>query len=272
MSLLLLFSLLAPLLEGPAATRPSAASVAAILLDDKGNPHDRNAVINENLDRAGEVIAEMAKGLGDDATEEYRRIPWIWRVAVNVGKRNDPSQLREVLRVSLPLERDRLRDWQAVVIGGGVINGITIAGDWPGPRVERLLADEPELLKRWKGSLQKSVALADDVKVTRGTRYDAIRMLALLGWDASGPQLRNYLKKGTHAELQMGAVSGCGDIDDPRAAEALIEALPTLDPKNVRLAVNALHRTAERKHLLEKAVAEGRIPAALAKEAGEGDR
>ena len=86
-------------------------------------------------------------------------------------------------------------------------------------------------------------------------------MIPLLGWDASGAQLRNYLKKGTHAELQSGAVSGCGDIDDLRAAEALIEAIPTLDSQNVRLSVNAMKRTTERKQLLDKAIADRRVSA-----------
>jgi hypothetical protein len=59
----------------------------------------------------------------------------------------------------------------------------------------------------------------------------------------------------------MGAVSGCGDIDDSRAAEALIEALPNLDQKNLRLAVNALKRTSDRKQLLDQAIAAGRVSA-----------
>ena len=241
----------------------SIASVAALLLDDKQTADARNAAIEKNADRAGVLIAEMAKGLEDDAAEEYRRIPWIWRVAVAAGKRNDISQLRSVLVHSLPGEREKLRDWQAVVIGGGVINGITLAGDWPGPRIEKIVGADEALKRRWASALEKSAALADDEQVNRGTRYDALRMIALLGWESSGAKLRNYLRKGTHPELQMGAVSGCGDIDDPRAAKTLLEALPTLDSKNVRLAVNAMKRTAERKQLLDEAVADGRVSAEL---------
>jgi hypothetical protein len=244
-----------------AADRPSIQSAAASLLDDKQSSDDRNAIIEANPDRAGELIAEMTKGLGDNPKEEYRRIPWIWRVAVAAGKRNDADQLRSVIQVSLPQPNDRLRDWQAVVIGGGVINGITLAGQWPGPRIDQIIGDDAALKQRWKSAIQQAASLADDEKVTRGTRYDALRMIPLLGWDAAESQLRNYLKKGTHAELQQGALSGCGDIDDPRAAQLLIEALPGLDPKNVRLAVNALKRTAERKHLLDEAIAAGRVSA-----------
>jgi hypothetical protein len=244
-----------------AAAPPSAQSAAAVLLDDKQPSAERNAVIEANSDRPGELIAAMTKGLAGDPVEEYRRIPWIWRVAVAAGKRNETEPLRDVLRVSLPAGNEALRDWQAVVIGGGVINGITLAGEWPGPRIAEILGDDDALKQRWKSALQQAAPLADNEKVNRGTRYDALRMIPLLGWEASGAKLQNYLRKGTHAELQMGAVSGCGDIDDPRAAQALIEALPGLDAKNLRLAVNALKRTAGRKHLLDQAVAAGRISA-----------
>jgi len=244
-----------------AVERPSIPATAAILLDDNRSAADRNAAIEANPDRAAELIAEMVKGLGDDSADEYRRIPWIWRVADAAGRRNDIGQLRDLLRVSLPEEGHRLRDWQAVVIGGGIINGITLAGDWPARRIDRILGDDSSLKRRWKSALVQAAPLADDEMLTRGTRYDALRMIPLLGWDASGSKLRNYLRRGTHAELQMGAVSGCGDIDDPRAAQSLIEALPGLDPKNVRLAVNALKRTAERKHLLDEAIAAGRVSA-----------
>jgi hypothetical protein len=245
----------------PGTERPTIQSAAAILLDDQQSADARNAVIDGNADRAGELIAEMAKGLGDDSAEEYRRIPWIWRVAVAAGKRNDADQLKGVIRASLPDAGEPLRDWQAVVIGGGVINGITLAGDWPGPRIDQIIGDDTALKQRWKKALQQAGALADDQKVTRGTRYDALRMIPLLGWDASGAKLRNYLKKGTHPELQQGAISGCGDIDDPRAARALVDALPDLDPKNIRLAVNALKRTSERKQLLDEAIARGSVSA-----------
>lgn len=248
-----------------AADRPSVAAAAAVMLDDKQTADARNAVIAANVDRPGELIAEMAKGLGDDSVEEYRRIPWIWRVAIAAGKRNDAVQLKAVLEASLPAAEAPLRDWQAVVIGGGVINGITQAGAWPKSRIEQLIADDDGLKRRWNWALEKSVALTNDAKVNHGTRYDALRIIPMLGWERSGPQLRNYLGKETHAELQMGAVSGCGDIDDPRAAAALIEYLPGLDARNAPIAIATLKRTAERKQLLDEAVAAGRISAELLK-------
>ena len=255
------------IVAGPlvAADRLPIGEAAAVMLDEKQTPEERNKVIAANNDRPGELIAEMVKGLGDDSVEEYRRIPWIWRVSIAAGKRNDAAQLKSVLNTSLPTEGAPLRDWQAVVIGGGVINGITQAGGWPKVRVEQIIADDDGLKRRWNWALEKSVGLANDAKVNHGTRYDALRIIPMLGWERSAPQLRNYLGKETHAELQMGAVSGCGDIDDPRAAAVLIEYLPGLDARNVPIAVAALKRNAERKQLLDDAVAAGQVPAELLK-------
>ena len=39
-----------------------------------------------------------------------------------------PSELLDFLITSLPSPKDPLRDWQAVVIGGGIINGVSQAG------------------------------------------------------------------------------------------------------------------------------------------------
>ena len=87
--------------------------------------------------------------------------------------------------------------------------------------------------------------MADDPKVPHGTRYDALRMIPLRGWDKAGKQPR-YLAKDAHAELQMGAVSGTADIDAPEAAARAIDALPHLTAGNRRLAVGALLKTEAR--------------------------
>lgn len=196
--------------------------------------------------RAAEQIAELAKGIVDAKTE-YERIPAIWRVAIAAGKRNDPKELRDVLRVSLPGGKDPLRDWQAVVIGGGVINGVSQTGAWPAQRLAELIDDKP----RWEAALKQAVAMADDAKVPAGTRYDALRMVALADWEVAEPVLTKYLAKGTNAELQMGAVSGLADVDTPKAAELLWKSLGDLTPANRALAIDGLLRTPERAKLLK---------------------
>ena len=76
-----------------------------------------------------------------------------------------------------------------------------------------------------EASFERALTMADDEKVPTGTRYDALRMIPLLGWERSGPRLKHYLKEGQHAELQMGAVSGLSDVDSPEVAPLLGNAL-----------------------------------------------
>ena len=206
----------------------------------------------------------MAEGISD-AKEEYRRIPWIWRVAIAAGKRNNADELKAILDVSLPKAGEPLRDWQAVVIGGGVINGLSMTHGWPGPRVTELIGKDQALAERWKATLAASARMADDANVNTGTRYDALRMIAMREWKESGPQLANYLAKGTNAELQMGAVSGLVDVDTADATKALVEALNHLTGENRKLALKGLLRSEARVAALLDAIDAGSVkPASIA--------
>src|SRR5262249_50072271 len=144
-----------------------------------------------------------------------------------------------------------------VVIGGGLINGVSQAGDWPTKRFAALLKDDPVLQKRWDRAIELSFKMADDEQVKSGTRYDALRMVAMASWERSGPVLEKYLAEGVDSELQMGAVSGLADASDPAAATLLIKALNSLPPRNKALALDGLLKSDERIALLLDAV-EGR--------------
>jgi hypothetical protein len=199
----------------------------------------------------------MAEGLPKEAgsKEEYRRIPWIWRVAIAVGKTKHVDRIREVLQASLPDDEARLEHWQAVVLGGGLINGVSLAGEFPAPFLTKLIGDDAALRKRWNRALELAVAMADDEQVPTGTRYDALRMIAMLGWDRAQAQLRTYLKPGVHDELQMGAISGLADVEHDQVAGVLLEGLNRYAEENRGLALDALLRTDDRCRTLLDAVA-----------------
>jgi hypothetical protein len=204
----------------------------------------------------------MAQGLGGDRAEEYRRIPWIWRVAVSAGRRNHADQIRFLLATVLPREGEPLADWQAVVIGGGIINGITQSGVWPGERIEGLLRDDPALSQRWQEVLELASAMADDKAIPTGTRYDALRLLGVDSWDRRGAQLVRYLGKGVDAELQQGAVSALGDMSAPQATHALISGLEHATPQNRKLLIESLTRDDTRRDALLDNVEDGRVTVA----------
>ena len=88
----------------------------------------------------------------------------------------------------------------------------------------------------------------DDAKVPTGTRYDALRMVAMDEPSRALVQLKRYLGAQVNAELQMGAVSGLADVRSPAATAALQSALEHLTPANRKLAQAGIdrHRQAAR--------------------------
>ncbi len=247
--------------QPPAAAKLTPTEVARQLLDASLKPAVREAILRDNPADPAAVIRSLVADLTPGTEEEYRRVPWVWRVAIKAGKQNDPAGLRAVLDASLPQAGEPLRDWQAVVIGGGVINEVSTTHGWPGPRLNEVVKGDAGLKARWAAALAAAVPMADDPKVPTGTRYDALRMTPLLGWAKAGDQLGRYLTKGTSAELQMGAVSGLTDLDAPEATAALVGALVHLTGRNRELAAVGLTRTDTRAAALLDAVEQRRIAA-----------
>ena len=221
-------------------------------------------LLEQRSDWAADMLQDMTNGLAE-GKEEYKAIPLIWRVAIAQGRKGDPATLKAILRVSLPALEADMRDWQAVVVGGGLINGSTLAGRWPHGEYRDLLTREDDLRKRWDRAIALSFAMADNPKVNTGTRYDALRMVALSADRARAlAVLARYLKPGTDDELVMGAVSGLGDIppdEDSKVAPLLLEALPRLNEENLGMALGALVRTPSRATALLEAIAAGKLPA-----------
>ncbi|HTN03793.1 MAG TPA: hypothetical protein VL132_18030, partial [Planctomycetaceae bacterium] len=235
------------------------ASMARFLIDDAHLREQREKLIADFPQHSAAMIAVMGATMEPGTPEEYRRIPWIWRVAIAAGKRNQNAELLGILKVTLPREGEPLRDWQAVVIGGGLINGVSQLNVWPGERFAKLLAGEDVLRARWLRSLELSLVMADNEKVPTGTRYDALRMLPLLGWERAQASLTKYAAKGTHAELQMGAVSGSIDVPAPEATTLLAGVLPHAPGQNRELALDGLLRSPERCLALLEAVKAGAL-------------
>jgi hypothetical protein len=197
----------------------------------------------------------------NDAKEEYRRIPWIWRVAIAASRLDEAKTLSGLIDLSLPKTGEPLRDWQAVVLGGGIINGLSLEGKWPGKRLAELLGDNAELKKRWEETLKLSHAMADNERVPDGTRYDALRIVALDDWKRAEPRLAKHLAKNANAELQQGSVSGLVDVEDPGAVPVLLKAVPDLTPGNRKFALGGMLRTPSRAGALLDAIEAGKVKA-----------
>ncbi len=263
----------APVSEAPAGDAPSSkppssappvldekevARWAAGLLSSQVTSDAKSRIIDEHPEAASRLLAALVMGI-QPGEDEYRRIPWIWQVSNKAGKGDDSRTLVDLLRVSLPKTDQPLQHWQAVVIGGGLINGISQSGKWPADRIQEILSPNPPLTQRFAHALQLAATMADDATVPEATRYDALRMMGVQTWEQRGTQISRYLTKETHAELQMGAVSAASDIRSPAATAALFSALPNLSPENRSLALDALLRDETRISFLRSMVKAGKI-------------
>jgi putative membrane-bound dehydrogenase-like protein len=230
------------------------AAVTSVILDPSRPKTERETIITANPQYCADLVRELTRDLAP-GKEEYERIPWIWRVAIATGRRNDPIHLRKVLAVSLPEEKAPLRDWQAVVLGGGLINGLSERGLAPGRRLLEVIGDDGTLRARWLRALELASKMAEDTTVPTGTRYDALRMLGMESWGKCGQQIARHLKPGGHEELQMGAVSALVDVEEPEASKALIGALPGLTASNRDLALDSMLRGERQALALLEAIA-----------------
>jgi hypothetical protein len=253
-----------PAVDSPAPESLAAGELARDLLNETLSREAREKLIPIAARSAAAVITAMAANMPNNEREEYRRIPWIWRVAIVASKEGDAHTIQQLIECSLPREPGRLRDWQAVVLGGGIINGLSQRGDWPRTKVNSLVQVSSGLGQRWQDALKMSQVMADNESVRPGTRYDALRIVAMSPWPACREQLERYLSKNVNAELQMGAVSGLGDVEEIEAAELLAKHLTELSAANQKLALAALMRYDQRQQLLLAAMEDQRIaPSAI---------
>jgi putative membrane-bound dehydrogenase-like protein len=243
--------------EESASVEP--ATIAKQILDESRPAAERDKLARSQAMRAAEVVRDLVRDLKPGTPEEYRRIPWIWRVSIATGQENEVGPVRRLLDAAVPQADQPLHDWQAVVIGGGIINGISQAGAWPRKRIAELLVDDRELTSRWKRTIDLASTMADDEKISTGTRYDALRILGADTWESRGRQLVRYLAEGTHAELQMGAVSAVCDVESPAVIEPLLSGLKHFTPTNRKLAIDGMLRTSGRQAALRKTIDDGHV-------------
>lgn len=251
--------------ESPAQVAAQApAQVAQEILAQTGESQ-REGLIEKHKSMASDLILAWTKDLGTNPADpnsgslEYQRIPSIWRAAILAIR--DPATrkaaLGDLVDLSLPEPTGPMRDWQAVVLGGAIVNGLSLEGLWPKVELEKLLAEHPDWKPRWDRALELAKSDAYNPKVPIGTRYDAIRILAMLPaeqavgkvspfLDLEGPVLGG-LDPASKDELQMGAISALSDIDGPEMFEPMLSKYSNFTYGNQKLAYQAMQRTDQRR-------------------------
>jgi putative membrane-bound dehydrogenase-like protein len=250
--------------------RPDGRLVSRALMDLRGvyliptkaaakTPFDKRAIHGLHPPDATTVIIDLLVDLPVGTPQEYERMTSIWETSIAAGRRNNALELQRLLKFSIPAADEPLREWQAVVVGGGIINGLSQKGVWPRRRILELLRGNELLMQRWSRMIGLAADMANHESVRGGTRYDALRILGADEYKRSGHRLVKYLDADVPPELQMGAVSGLSDIESSAAAIALINAFGNYTKKNEQLAVEGLLRTEERVAVLLLAIESGKI-------------
>jgi sugar lactone lactonase YvrE/dienelactone hydrolase len=259
----LLAGLLA-VVSGSASPIQPPAQVAQEILAQTGESQ-REGLIEKHKSMARDLILEWTKDLRtspadpSSASLEYQRVPTIWRVAILAVR--DPASrntaLVDLVDLSLPAPTGPMHDWQTVVLGGAIINGLSLEGLWPKVELENLLAKHPEWKPRWDRALELAKSDAFNPKIPAGTRYDAIRILAMLPAEQAVGKIRPFLDlqgpvwTGLDAaakdELQMGAISALSDIDAPEMFDPMLSTYSKFSYGNQKLATQAMQRTDQRK-------------------------
>ncbi|WP_428304330.1 neutral/alkaline non-lysosomal ceramidase N-terminal domain-containing protein [Lacipirellula sp.] len=246
--------------DGPLKTA-NLMDLRGVYLTPVGVPADR--AISGDPPQGGEdaatAISKLLDGLAVGQPEEYERIPAIWEHAIAAGRRNQHHELLRVMDLALPGDGEPLADWQAVVIGGGVVNGVSQAGAWPNQRLMELLKEHPQLQAEWNRTMTLAAQMAANEQVHGGTRYDALRILGAGSWETFGPDLVEKLSVETSPELQMGLVSALADMDADEVGGVLVTALSSMTDHNRSLAIEALLRTPGRAEVLLNAVDSGKV-------------
>ncbi|SHG50840.1 hypothetical protein SAMN05443144_13111 [Fodinibius roseus] len=238
-----------------------AGDIARQLLDEDVAEEERRTLAGEQADRAAEVLRALTRDLESGTDEEARRIPWIWRVSIKATGRNDAEQIRRLAEVGLPEMDEPLLNWQVVVLGGGIVNGLSREGHWPRPRIREILAGHPQLESRWQQAVERSYEVAEDPDLPYPWRYDALRLIAMDEGEQSIPELRSYLKRDLDYHLHMGAISGLSDIRSPKVPELLLSGWSHYNEQNRNLVLDGLLRTERRTRALLDAIEEGPLRA-----------
>ncbi|MCA9240907.1 MAG: c-type cytochrome, partial [Planctomycetales bacterium] len=193
------------------------------------------------------------------AAGEYEFIPKVWELSRAVGRRNELNELSQLLNLALPRANQPIAAWQIVLIGGGIVGGISEARGWPAARVADALAAAERPTADWLALLEHAAQLANDNSVRAGTRYDALRILGAASWQRCHEVAGKFLDPAAHPDLQLGAVQAIADVDSPHAAGVLIAAVQRLDGEGRRAAVEGLLRTDERLGALAGAILPARL-------------
>jgi putative membrane-bound dehydrogenase-like protein len=200
-------------------------ALAAIVRHDAPDRWISLAVTSALAEGAGELFATLAADRGWRATAQGRSA--LADLASYVGRQNHDAESKRLLTAleSLANEDDALAE--AVVRGFGA--GISKS---PGTLAGQLTALGGVRSSRVLGSLlERARRDAADHKLPAAERVEAIQTLALDGYATARPVLTPLLSTHEPQNVQSAALGTLARYTDPRVAQSILEAWPSLGPR-----------------------------------------
>jgi hypothetical protein len=237
------------------------AEVAEQLLALGLDPARRQRLIDSFWPKTDQILHHWSQQHPWSAEDQVRWIPTIWMLTNRACKSGDQDLAMRILDEALPRIDGTIDDWRVVVLGGGVVGGLSDSITWPRPVIENWMESDAQRIARWQRVLMFSIEKAADEKTSTGTRYDALRLVGMLPEEQVFSVLDPYWNGDVHEELRMGAISAASDIDSPQSVPLLSTAAKNESGHLRSLAIDGLLRTqAGRKSLVEE-LRMGNLPA-----------
>ncbi|MFN9591883.1 MAG: neutral/alkaline non-lysosomal ceramidase N-terminal domain-containing protein [Pirellulaceae bacterium] len=237
------------------------AEVAEQLLAPGLDPARRQRMIDSFWPKTDQILHHWSQQQPWSAEDQVRWIPTIWMLTNRACKSGDQDLAMRILDEALPRIDGTIDDWRVVVLGGGVVGGLSDSITWPRPVIENWMESDAQRIARCQRVLMFSIEKAADEKTSTGTRYDALRLVGMLPEEQVFSVLDPYWNGDVHEELRMGAISAASDIDSPQSVPLLSTAAKNESGHLRSLAIDGLLRTqAGRKSLVEE-LRMGNLPA-----------
>ena len=235
--------------------------VAELLLSPGLDPSRRQRMIDTFWPKADQILHHWSQQQPWSAEDQAHWIPTIWMLTNRACKSGDQELARRILDAALPKIDGTIEDWQVVVLGGAVVGGLSDSITWPRPAIEHWMVSDSQRKARWQRVLMFAIGKAADEKTSTGTRYDALRLVAMLPEEQAIEGLTPFWEAGVHEELRMGAISAASDIDSPRSIPLLFASAKKESGHLRSLAIEGLLRTQAGRAALVEGVRTGRLPA-----------
>ncbi len=219
-------------------------TLAEIIHRDSGDRWVRSAVLNSLRNGASAMFERLVAGarFRDSAGgQEFLR-----QLVGVIGTRNESREVKTVLNHL----QNNADSEIAFLLARALGDGLQQAGN------SLARADSEHKLKP---VFVRAKATANDSRISRQTRVQAIQLLAMSSFDEAGEALSSLLGSSESESVQLAAVAALARLNDPGTSEALLKHWPQLAARLRSEVVTVMLTRPMRILALFKAVEEGRV-------------